>query len=92
MAVSIDAPENLEKMRSSAGAEFVFLSDPDGALMDLFGIRHAGGSMEGSDIAQSASFLLAGDGRLVWSRVAENYRVRPRPAEILAQIDALPGA
>jgi peroxiredoxin len=74
-------------MRDSAGAEFDFLSDPDGEMLDFFGVRHPGGAIEGGDIAQSASFLLDRTGRLLWSRVAENYRVRPRPAEILAAAD-----
>lgn len=76
-------------MRSSAGAEFDFLSDPEGVLLDLFGIRHQGGGPGGVDIAQSASFLLDPEGRLVWQRVAENYRVRPRPADILEAVDEL---
>ena len=76
-------------MRTSAGAEFEFVSDPEGVLLDLFGVRHQGG-MPGVDIAQSASFLLDRQGKLVWNRVAENYRVRPRPAEILAAADGLP--
>ena len=74
-------------MRSAAGAEFDFLSDPEGVLLDLFGIRHESGAPEGGDIAQSASFLLDPEGRLVWQKVADNYRVRPRPAEILEAAD-----
>lgn len=83
----MDRPEDLEKMRSSAGAEFEFLSDPEGVLLDLFGIRHADAGPGGADIAQSASFLLDPEGRLVWQKVADNYRVRPRPAEILEAAD-----
>lgn len=77
-------------MRSSAGAEFDFLSDPEGRLLDILGLRHENGGPTG-DIAQSASFLLDRDGRVTWFRVAETYRVRPRPDEILAEVDELPG-
>ncbi len=75
-------------MRELAQAEFEFLSDPEGQMLDLFGVRHVNG-MGGTDIAQSASFLLDAKGRLIWKRVAENYRVRPTPSEILAAADRL---
>lgn len=91
IAIAIDSPDQLSRMRSSASADFDFLSDPEGVLLDLLGIRHEDG-MPDVDIAQSASFLVDGAGRLVWEKVAENYRVRPRPAEILAAADRLPGA
>ncbi len=76
-------------MRSSSGAELEFLSDPEGRLLDLFGVRHVGARYDGADVAHSASFLLDAGGRVAWSRVAENYRVRPRPSEILAAADRL---
>jgi len=87
VALSVDGPEELALMKESAGAEFEFVSDPDAKLIGLFGIRHAGGRIDGADIAQSASFLLDSTGRLVWKRVAESYRVRPRPHEILEAVD-----
>ncbi len=87
--MSVDPPDDAARMRSSAGAEFEFLSDPTGELLDLFGVRHPGAGPDGIDIAQSASFLLDSSGKLAWSRVAENYRVRPQPEEILEQVDAL---
>ena len=88
--MSVDQPTDLERMRESSGATFDFLSDADGELINLFGVRHAGGSMDGADIARSASFLLDRDGRLAWMRVAESFRVRPRPWEILTAVDELP--
>lgn len=75
-------------MREAAGASFDFLSDADGRWIDFFGVRHAGGRVQdGGDIAQSAGFLVDGRGRLVWQRLAVNYRVRPKPEEILAAAD-----
>ena len=52
-------------------------------------MRHRGAGMDGGDIAQSASFLIDAEGRVAWLRVADNYRVRPRPEEILAAADKL---
>ncbi len=74
-------------MRDSAGASFTFLSDPDGALMDLLDVRHARGRYDGADIAQSANALVTSDGRVVWLHAAENYRKRVTPEAILAIID-----
>lgn len=65
-----------------------YLSDPEGRLIDLLDLRHKGGGPEGLDIAQSASFLFAEDGTLLWHQLAPNYRVRPDPEEILAAYDA----
>ncbi len=76
-------------MKEAAGATFTFLSDPEGRLLDAFDMRHTAGRMDGVDIAQSASFLLDPRGRILWQKVAENYRVRPRPSEILAAADQL---
>ena len=74
-------------MRDAADATFEFLSDPEGELMDAVGIRHQGGRADGADIAQSASFLVDPKGRVLWRKLAENYRVRPKPAEILRAAD-----
>lgn len=90
VAVSVDGPADLERMRRAAGAEFTFLSDTEGRLMDRFGLRHRGGGADGADIAQSASFLFDAEGRVAWYRVAENYRVRPHPDEVLRAVDRLP--
>ena len=65
-----------------------FLSDPEGRLLDLLGLRHEGAGPGGRDIAQSASFLFEPDGTLLWNQVASNYRVRPAPEKILAAYEA----
>lgn len=79
-------------MRTATGASFPFLSDPEGRVIDLFDLRHLRGGPEGSDIAQSASILLSPQGRVLWLRVAENFRVRPHPAAVLDAIDRALGS
>lgn len=74
-------------MRQASGAKFPFLSDADGLLMDLLDVRHDGGRFDGVDIAQSASFLLSPEGKILWYKLAKNYRSRPLPEEILKVID-----
>ena len=89
MAVSVDPPAEAEQMRTWAGAQFDFLSDPEGRIIDLLDLRHVGANPAGGDIAQSASFLLSPEGRVLWFKVADNYRMRPDPQVILKAADAL---
>jgi peroxiredoxin len=89
LSVTIEAPERNKRMREKAGAQFEILSDEAGKLIDHFGMRHVKGKRGRSDLAQSSSFLLDQEGRVLWQRVAENYRVRPKPEEILTAIDRL---
>ena len=80
--MSVDDVEHAARMKVSAAVDFDVLSDPEGTTLDLFGIRHEDG-LGTLDLAQSATFLLDRSGTVVWRRVAENYRVRPEPREIL---------
>lgn len=90
VGTSVDGPDKLAVMKKAAGASFDFVSAADGKLLDLLDVRHLAAGPAGEDVAQSASFLIAPDGRILWRQLAANYRVRPRPQEILAAFDALP--
>ena len=80
-------------MREGAGADFDFFSDPEGRFIELLDVRHAGGNpMDGGDLPQSSSFLIQGDGTVIWSHLAPNYRVRPTPEHILGIVDQLLGS
>lgn len=87
LSVTIEAPDRVKFMRKVTGAQFEILSDESGKLIDRFGVRHVKGMAGKSDLAQSSSFLLDQEGRVLWQRIAENYRVRPKPDEILKAID-----
>lgn len=76
-------------MQRGTGAAFDFFSDRGMELVDLLGLRHAGGGPTGGDITQSASFLFSPQGEILWQHRAENYRVRPHPGEIVAEVDRL---
>ncbi len=72
-------------MKHAVKATFEIAADEEGQLMDYLGLRHKGGNpIKKSDVPQIASFLFDASGKVIWSRVAENYRVRPYPGEILA--------
>ena len=64
------------KMKNAVKANFEIAADENGELMDYLGIRHKGGNpVKGSDVPQIASFLFDKNGKVIWSKVAENYRV-----------------
>jgi peroxiredoxin len=76
--------EEAHKMKEAVNPEFEITVDEGGKLVDLLGIRHIEGMpIQGKDLPQAASFLFDSSGKVIWSEVAENYRVRPYPAESL---------
>ena len=88
-AVSVDAPETSEALRQRLQSPFTFLSDRDGAVLDLLNIRHRGGH-EQHDIAYPTQVLVDKNGVVRWTFESENFRVRARPEQIFAAIAALP--
>lgn len=69
--------------------DFRVLSDPELTAIDAFGLRHAGGGPWG-DIARPATFVIDPQGNVVWRDLTENWRVRPRPDELLAVLASNP--
>lgn len=85
----MEPPALLQAMAARTGATYELLSDESYALIDYFGVRHRGGREDGVDIARSATFILDRDGNILWKFATDNYRVRPRPEQILAEIDRI---
>jgi peroxiredoxin len=86
--VVVDPVDVNTTLARDAGLEFPILSDPDMRMISAYGLRHVA-AHDGSDIAYSASVLIDGDGTVRWTHVTPNFRVRPLPADILAQVDRL---
>lgn len=86
--VSVDPPETSAALVRDARIGFPILSDPQLAMIDAYGLRHPDGH-DGHDIALSASVLIDGDGIVRWVTVAENLRVRPTSADVLAAVRTL---
>ena len=57
-------------------------------LFDAFGVRHQEGMM-GKDIARPAVFILNTQGRLAWSNLTDNWRVRVTPNELIEALDSM---
>ena len=85
-AVTVDQPNHAKAMKVRAKLSFGVISDPEGGLMDRFGLRHTGGGPGGSDIPRPASVLLDAKGTVLWKSVSDNYRVRPKPAQVLESV------
>jgi len=92
VAICVDSPAQNRGVMERLGLEFPILSDPDGVALRAFDVLHAGAAPGGGDMARPATFVVAG-GAIRWRNLTENYRIRPRPGEILDAIRSLgPGA
>ena len=87
IAVSVDPPEVSAKLRERLQANFTFLSDPDGELLDALNIRHVGGRQDGGDIAFPTAVLVDEAGKVRWTFQSDTFRERARPEDIFAAIN-----
>jgi peroxiredoxin len=85
IAISVDAPEVSAELARKAGYTFPILSDRDAAVIRQYDLVHKGAGVGGTDIARPAEFLLDRTGTVRWRNLTEDYRVRARVEEILAQ-------
>ena len=91
VAISVDPTETSLGIARAYGIEFPILSDPALVAIDGFGVRHRDGDpVEGGDIARPATFVLDREGRVAWRQLSDNWRIRPRPDQLLAVLDGLP--
>ena len=86
-AISVDPPEVSAKLRERLKANFTFLSDPDGVLLDALNIRHSGGRQDGADIAFPTAVLVDETGKVQWTFQSDTFRERARPEDIFAAFD-----
>jgi len=86
-AVSVDPVARNLELASQHGFDFPILSDPDAEAARAFGVFHPGAGPGGSDLARPATFIFTG-GQLRWRNLTDNYRIRPRPEELLRALEA----
>ncbi len=84
----MDSTETNAKLTRDLGLGFRVLSDPTLQAIDAYGVRHANAPGSG-DIARPASFLIDREGVVRWRDLTANYRIRPRPETILAELDTI---
>jgi peroxiredoxin len=89
VAISVDSPDESQKLCQSRGYRFPFLSDPRAVTIRQYGVMHPNGGPEGKDIARPAEFLVDAGGTIRWVNLTDDIRVRARPEAVLAAIDRL---
>ncbi len=69
----------LAPLQEKLGDGVTLLADPEGKAVDSFGM------LEKNGLARAATFLLDREGRVGYRWLAENYRKRPLPEDVLAK-------
>jgi len=88
-AISVDAPEESQKLSRAKGYTFPFLSDPMAQVIRQYGVLHPIGGVDGHDIARPAEFLVDSNGVVRWENFTWDIRLRTRAEAILKTVDAL---
>ena len=95
-AISVDPSAQSRKLAQKVAADgkgaiqFGLLSDPGSRTIDAYGLRdpaYRGQEVDG--IPHPAVYVLDRSGRVKWSRVESDYRVRPSNAEIRKALDSV---
>jgi peroxiredoxin len=85
IAISVDAPGVSADLARKAGITFPILSDPGATVVRQYDLLHAGAGAGGVDVARPAEFLLDRTGAVRWRNLTEDYRVRARVEQMLAE-------
>ena len=89
LAISVDSPEESQKLCLARGYNFTFLSDGKAEVIREYGVLNAGAGENGEDIARPAEFLVDSSGMIRWVNLTEDLRVRVRPQKVLDVINRL---
>jgi len=88
LVLSVDRTEDLQRMvdRVSEGSghtpDFPFLSDPDHAVIDRYGLFNDG-DPRGRQLTHPATFIIDKEGMVRWRFVEVDYRVRPSNEDVI---------
>lgn len=89
LAISVDSPEESQKLCRERGYSFPFLSDAKAEVIRKYGVLHPGAGENGKDIARPAEFLVDRSGVIRWVNLTGDLRVRARPQMVLDAIQHL---
>lgn len=92
IAISVDTPEQSERLRETQGYTFPILSDAQREVIRRWDLVHVHGGEDGADIARPAEFLIDPSGKVRWVNLTEDYRVRARPQQVLNAFDSISAA
>ena len=89
LAVAADKVEDNAKLVERENLKITILADPELSVIDDYGLRHKGASIDGGDISRPAIFIIDGKGIIRHSFFPDNWRVRARAEELLAELKKL---
>jgi peroxiredoxin len=88
VALSVDAPEDLQRMIERISGDdgilpdFPFLTDPGHQVIDRYGLFNPD-DPRGRQITHPATFVIDKDGVVRWKFVEVDYRIRPTNEDVL---------
>ena len=88
-AVSIAPPEINRSLREHIGADYIFLSDNGGLVLDQLNIDHQTPNPSGRDIPIPTQILVDREGIIRWIYQPSNYRIRAKPETVLEVLKEL---
>jgi len=88
LAISPESVEQNDEVVGWLGLDFPILSDGELVATDAFGLRHSGAAPGGGDIPRPATYIIEG-GTTRWRDLTDNWRIRPRPDDLLAALAGL---
>lgn len=95
-AISVDPPETSKSFARKIAADgkgeidFPILSDPDHRIIDAYGLLDpAYERQKFYGIPHPAVYVIDKKGRVVWTKIESDYKLRPGNDEIRAALDAL---
>ncbi len=82
MAISVDSPATSAELTKKLGVTFPLLSDESRATIRAFGVEDVE-----NGISWPAIFIVDKNRKIVWRSLAQTYKIRAMPRQIL---EALP--
>ena len=89
VALSVDTPEDTLDLIERRKLTYTILCDTEREVIAQYDLVHENGDMQGNQIARPAEFLIDPSGVIRWVNLAENWRLRRRPAKLLKALDEL---
>ncbi len=88
VTISVDPPDVTKELAARQGYTFPMLSDRKAEVIRRYDLLHEG-AFRGTDIARPAEFLIDETGIVRWRNLTEDYKVRVRGEQVLAELDRL---
>jgi peroxiredoxin len=89
LAISPDPNERSQALAERLRIRYRFLADRDLAVTRRYGLVHVGGGPGGQDVPLPTTVVIDRRGIVRWLALADNYQVRPDPADVTRAVRAL---